>query len=131
MSENNRLTAVRKMLEYIGSHLYEPMTLSMIAKAADYSQYHAARIFKEEMGVSPFEYIRRKRLTEAALMLRKKPTRVLDVALDFVFDSHEGFTRAFTNAFGIAPKKFMSQPEPCDWKIPYYYLAALKSNLLT
>ena len=128
MSENNRSTAVKKMLDYIDAHLYEPMTLSMIAKAADYSQYHAARMFKEETGEAPFEYIRRKRLTDAAYTLRKKQSRVLDVALDFVFDSHEGFTRAFTNAFGIAPKRFMSQPKPCGWNIPYYYLDRLKNK---
>lgn len=130
MSENSRSEAVKKMLEYIGAHLREPLTLSLIAKAAGYSQYHAARIFKEETDLSPFEYIRRERLTEAAHALRNEPSRVLDVALDFVFDSHEGFTRAFTNAFGIAPKKFALYPEPDDWNIPFYYLDRLKTKSL-
>ena len=42
---------------------------------------------------------------------------MLDIALDFVFDSHEGFTRAFSNAFGITPKKYASYPNPNGWKM--------------
>lgn len=107
MSDKNRdiSLAVVLMQEYIQTHLHEPLTSKDIAKSAGYSQYHAARLFKEETGVSPFEYIRRERLIQSAHILRSGKSRVLDIALDFVFDSHEGFTRAFTNAFGITPKK--------------------------
>ena len=67
----------------------------------------------------PFEYIRERRLVNAAAALRRESAKVVDVAFDFVFDSHEGFTRAFTKAFGIAPKRFASVPKPKDWIIPY------------
>ena len=39
-----------------------------------------------------------------------------------MFDSHEGFTRAFTRCLGISPKKFSEYPNPEGWLIPYYYL---------
>jgi hypothetical protein len=55
--------------------------------------------------------------------------KVLDVALDFVFDTHEGFTRAFTNGFGISPKKYASRPTPEGWLIPTSYLDRSKTNL--
>jgi hypothetical protein len=48
--------------------------------------------------------------------------RVLDVALDFVFDSQEGFTRAFTNGFGISPRRYAVHPAPEGWRIPTRYL---------
>jgi hypothetical protein len=54
---------------------------------------------------------------------------VLDIALDFVFDSHEGFTRAFSNAFGITPKKYATHADPEGWMIPYRYLNRQKSQL--
>ena len=38
---------------------------------------------------------------------------------DFVYGHHEGFTQAFTKAFGISPKRFSSIPEPNGWIIPY------------
>ena len=119
--------AAKQIREYIDAHLQEALTLSAIAKAAGYSQYHAARIFKEETGLSPFEYIRRQRLLGSAFALRNGKPRVLDIALDFVFDSHEGFTRAFSNAFGITPKKYASYPKPDGWRIPYRYLDRHKS----
>lgn len=124
----SEISATAKMKAYIAAHLQEPITASDVAKAAGYSQYHAARIFKEETGLSPFEYIRRERLTASAHALRQGKPKVLDIALDFVFDSHEGFTRAFTNAFGITPKKYASHLEPEGWMIPYRYLDRSKLN---
>ena len=120
--------AVEQMQAYIKAHLQEPITSSDIAKSVGYSQYHAARMFKEETGLSPFEYIRRERLIQSAHALRSGKPKVLDIALDFVFDSHEGFTRAFTNAFGITPKKYASHPKPDGWLIPYRYLDRHKNQ---
>ena len=121
--------AVQRIKEYIALHLHDAITAVDIAKAAGYSQYHAARVFKSMTGLSPFEFIRRERLTASSHTLRGGKQKVLDVALDFVFDSHEGFTRAFTNAFGIAPKKYADHPLPEGWLIPYRYLDRSKSNL--
>ncbi|NLN83066.1 MAG: helix-turn-helix transcriptional regulator [Firmicutes bacterium] len=113
---------VEKMIAYIEYNLHEVITAQDLARAAGYSQYHAARLFKEKMDLSPFEYIRQERLLRSAHALRKGSFRVLDVALDYVFDSHEGFTRAFTKAFGISPKKYAKYPDPLGWLIPYRYL---------
>jgi len=113
---------VERMRQFIHTHLQEAITARDVARAAGYSPYHAARLFKEEVGLSPFEYIRQERLTASARALRRGPARVLDVALDFVFDSHEGFTRAFSNAFGITPKRYAAHPVPDGWLIPYRYL---------
>ena len=110
--------AVRRMKQFISGSMQEPITAKDVASAAGYSQFHASRLFKEHTGSSPFEYIREQRLIQSALTLRRG-RKVIDVALDFVFDSHEGFTRAFSNAFGIAPKRFSSVPEPDGWLIPY------------
>ncbi len=103
--------AVGRMQAYIEAHLDEPVSLHDLASAARYSPYHAARIFKELTGKSPFEYLRLRRLTAAALRLQDPRRRVVDVAFDFVFDSHEGFTRAFARHFGVPPSRL---PQ-ADW----------------
>jgi len=126
--ETEITAAVGRMKAYISERLQEPITASEVAKAAGYSQYYAARIFKAETGLTPFEYIRRERLTHAAHALRTVQGKVLDIALDFVFDSHEGFTRAFANGFGISPKKYASYPTPDGWLIPRCYLDRSKLN---
>jgi len=113
---------------YVKEHLQDPITASGLAKATGYSQYHATRLFKAETGLSPFDYIRRERLIQSAHALRHGKLRVIDVALDFVFDSHEGFTRAFSNAFGICPKKFANYKNSEGWLIPYRYLDRKKAK---
>ena len=119
--------ATARMKAYIRTHLREPITAREVADAAGYSPFHAARVFKGQTGQSPFEYIRRERLTRSAHALRGTRVKVLDVALDFVFGSHEGFTRAFSNAFGITPKKYASVPEPDGWLVPRYFLDRQKN----
>ncbi len=121
--------AVDRMKKYIADQLHEPITASDVAKAAGYSQFHAARIFKAEIGLAPFQYIRRQRLTASARALRSGKHKVLDVALDFVFDTHEGFTRAFTNGFGITPKRYAARSTPEGWLIPTSYLDRSTTNL--
>jgi AraC-like DNA-binding protein len=78
----------------------------MLAQEAGYSPWHSARIFKELTGKTPFEYIRALRLSRAAEKLRDNNMRIIDVAFDYVFDSHEGFTRAFSRQFGINPRDY-------------------------
>lgn len=128
-TDREKVAAAKRMKSYIELHLQTPITAGDMAKAAGYSQYHAARIFKEETGMSPFEYIRRERMLQSAYALRGGNTKVLDVALDYVFDSHEGFTRAFTRAFGITPKKYAGCKAPEGWLVPFRYLNRSKSNL--
>ncbi len=89
------VNAVQRMRSFIDSHLSEPITLRMLAEAARYSPWHAAKVFKSLTGKTPFECIRSIRLSRAALRLRDEEVRIVDVAFDFVFRSHEGFTRAF------------------------------------
>lgn len=105
----DQINAVKRMQGFIEAHLAEPVTLSALARAARYSPWHAARLFKEYTGRSPFDYIRQRRLSAAANRLSASPCKVVDVAFDFVFDSHEGFTRAFTRQFGMPPRRFQRQ----------------------
>lgn len=118
-SKQQVVKAVQRMQDYIARHLQEPITMRQLANVAYYSPYHCARMFKELTGVPPFEYIRKMRLTQSALVLRDANKRVLDVALDFVFDSHEGFTRAFSKEFGVTPKKYAQKPGPMQLFLPY------------
>ncbi len=119
MESWERIDAVQRMQEYIEQNIHEPITLYELSKCAGYSPFHCARVFKELIGKSPFEYIRALRLTHAALKLRDEKMKVVDVALDFVFDSHEGFTRAFAKEFGITPNKYRKNSPPIYWFMPY------------
>lgn len=127
-----KILAVQKMQDYIEEHLHEPITLVMLAKAAGYSPWHAARMFKEMTGKTPFDYIRSLRLSRAAMKLHNEDVKIMDVALDFVFDSHEGFTRAFSKQFGITPKDYTRNRPELNLFMPRqvgdYYLTLQKGD---
>lgn len=114
----DRIKAAERMRDAIEARLDERITLSELARAARYSPFHAARLFKELTGKAPFEYIRARRLSLAAERLQDRPDRVADVAFDFVFDSHEGFTRAFSRQFGVAPSEYRKNPSKAELFMP-------------
>lgn len=118
MDEAENIMAVQRMQEYIESNILKKITLKELAVVAGYSPWHAARLFKEATGKAPFEYIRTLRLTKAALILRDNNEKIIDVAMDFVFDSHEGFTRAFSKEFGMPPIKYSQHTPPIKLFMP-------------
>ena len=113
-----KIKAAERMQAHIEAHLGEAMTMADLARAARYSRWHAARLFREVTGRSPFEYVRQRRLAAAAEALAGSSRRVVDVAFDFVFASHEGFTRAFAREFGVPPARFRRSGSPVEPFLP-------------
>jgi len=118
MENQENIEAVQRMQDFINAHLKERITMRMLADAAGYSPWHAAKIFKDLTGKSPFDCIRMMRLSRAAVRLREEEVKVIDVAFDFLFDTHEGFTRAFSRQFGITPRNFTQYKPPLRLFIP-------------
>jgi AraC family transcriptional regulator len=120
------------MQDFIEQHVTEPITLHSLSQAAGYSPWYSARIFREITGKAPFEYMRELRLSRAAIKLQYSDVRVVDVALDFVFESHEGFTRAFSKQFGISPREIARNRTPVRLFLPSkandYYLKMKKGE---
>ena len=106
MKSQDKINAVQRMQKYIDDNINEKITLHALAEEAGYSPWHSARIFKECTGEPPFDYIRKMRLSYAANRLKNENERIVDVAFDFVFGSHETFTRAFSKQFGMTPGSY-------------------------
>ncbi len=106
MDHRERIESIHRAQAYIEQHLGERISLQQLARAARLSPWHLSRTFKDVTGKSPFEYIRAARLSVAATRLVAEDSRIIDVALDHLFDSHEGFTRAFARRFGMTPSEF-------------------------
>ena len=119
MDKTSQIEAVKKVQKYIEGNLDKKMSLYMIAENCGYSPWYISRLFKEYTGKTIFEYLRAIRLSKAALKLRDTNTQVVDVALEFIFDTHEGFTRAFAKEFGINPKKYARYTPPIKLFMPY------------
>lgn len=95
---------LRRVLAHIDTQLAAPLALKELAAVAHFSPYHFHRLFAAWMGETLGDYLRRRRLERAALLLRADPALpVLNAALEVGFGSGEAFTRAFKSHFGHAP----------------------------
>lgn len=97
---------VQNVVDYIEANLTDLLDLKEVAQTANCSLYHFHRIFQATAGNSLKEYIRKRRLAEAARELRYTKKRILEIALDFGYESHEAFTRAFQRETGRTPGDF-------------------------
>lgn len=111
--------AVQRMQNYIEQHISEEISLTDLSRAAHFSPWYSARIFKELTAFSPAEYIRRMKLSRSALRLRDENLRVIDVAFDMGFASVDGYQRAFRREFGCNPKEYSKSPVPLPLFTPY------------
>lgn len=96
----------------IKNHDDEALTLSRLAKVLGYSEFYVSRKFSEISGMSLRDYMRYRRLAFALRELRDTERGILDIALDYGFSSHEAFTRAFREAYGITPSEYRKKPVP-------------------
>ncbi|WP_028545407.1 effector binding domain-containing protein [Paenibacillus taiwanensis] len=108
MDHYNRIQAA---IDFMELHLQEELQIEQIAKAACFSAFHFQRLFQAISGFSVQTYIRRRRLSEAAIVLKSTDRNILDVALDYQYNSQEAFTRAFDSCFGITPAKYRSSTQ--------------------
>ena len=105
------MTPVNTAIWYIESHMRDQISLSSVAEAAGVSRFHLARAFAAATGHSVMGYTRARRMAEAAKTLKAGAPDILSVALSFGYNSHEAFTRAFRETFGVTPAEFRAHPK--------------------
>src|SRR2546430_9226446 len=98
------MNPAQKALWFIESHLAGELTLDEIAGVAGVSRFHMVRAFAEVTGLSVMRYVRARRLSEAARALAGGAPDILNLALEADYGSHEAFTRAFRDHFGVTPE---------------------------
>lgn len=94
---------IRDLLDWLESHLDQPLSLDNVAAKAGYSKWHLQRMFKDVTGQAIGAYIRARRLSKSAVALRLTARPILDIALQYRFDSQQTFTRAFKKQFSQTP----------------------------
>ncbi len=95
---------IERALWYIELELGSHLDLGRVARHCNMSPFALARLFALSTGWPVMRYIRARRLSQAALTLRRGAPDILKVALDAGYGSHEAFTRAFCDLFGFTPK---------------------------
>lgn len=96
------------ILDYVDMNIEDKITLADLAKVAGYSPFHFSRVFSEIMGISATTYIRIRKFQYAIIDLDNGKS-VVDTAIKYAFESHEGFTRLFKQLYGFAPEYLKNQ----------------------
>ncbi|WP_249597315.1 helix-turn-helix transcriptional regulator [Peribacillus frigoritolerans] len=97
---------IQKTIEYIENSLQDELSLENIARFAGFSKFHYHRIFHKEVGVTVSEYIRYRRIANAANMLLYTDEKIIDIALYYRFETQESFTRSFKKYYDLPPGQY-------------------------
>jgi AraC family transcriptional regulator len=116
----NYTDIIQNTLNYIDDHITEKLFADELAKLAGFSTYHFYRIFRSLVGITIMTYVTRRKL-QYALYELSIGGKVLDIALNYGFETHAGFTKAFKKHFGYAPNFYrihapISPPQKIDLK---------------
>ena len=111
--------SVFRSLEIIERQIAEKLTVEHIANSVYFSKYHYQRLFREIVGDSVMSYVNKRKLTLAGKMLLETEMTILEIALAFGFDSHEGFTRSFKAYMGVNPTHYRK-----------YHLSAISQKIV-
>lgn len=107
-------------IDYIEANLKTGITAAELADRAGFSLYHYYRLFQQETGMPVMQFILRRRLLHAIVMIENGSTKT-DAALEYGFDTYAGFYKAFVREFGCTPWEYISckrvrQPYRLDLK---------------
>ena len=101
---------IQETVDYIEEHLAEEIKIETLARLASLSQFYYQRLFSRLVKKPVNEYIRLRRLARASEALLDKSKRILDIALDVGFSSHEILTRTFKTTYGMTPEEYRTNP---------------------
>ena len=95
-----------RVIQYIDTHMEEPIKLANLANAAGLTRMHFAAQFRAAVGMSPHEYLLRRRISRAQTLLRDPRQRLVDVALSVGFQAQPHFTTVFRRYVGESPHQW-------------------------
>jgi AraC family transcriptional regulator len=100
-----QLLLLQQIIDYIEDHIRDEIDPENLAKIAGYSPYHFYRVFQKHTGYTLMDYVVKRRL-QYALHELVHGKKVIQIAMDYGFDTHAGFTKAFKKCFGSPPSLY-------------------------
>lgn len=102
--------SIQNVIDFIEENLAQSYSPEELSKVAALSPFYFQRLFTRLVKRPVNEYVKMRRLARACETLKDKGKRILDVALEHGFNSHEHFTKTFKSAFGITPEEYRDNP---------------------
>lgn len=97
------ISQLNNAINYIEENICDDIALSDISKVTEYSEYHFGRLFYYIVGMPLSEYVRKRKLTLAAIELQGSNVKVIDLAMKYGYESTDSFTRAFAKQHSVTP----------------------------
>ena len=97
---------IEKAIEYIEENLQCEISLAECARVSGYSPYHFLRVFRSTVGLTPSDYIRKRRITEISREMMQGKQYLSSIAFRYGFNSKENFIRAFKKEHQILPTEY-------------------------
>ena len=117
--EAEHMSKLRQVLEFIGEHYSEELTISRLAGMCYFSDYYFMRFFKKYVGTSCLEYIKNLRLEKAAGLFAHGETSVMEASLSAGFSNLSYFYREFRKKYGVTPTKYIESLSSGSVKPPH------------
>ncbi|MFJ7972981.1 helix-turn-helix domain-containing protein [Psychrobacillus sp. NPDC096389] len=113
-----QLLLLQQVIDYIDEHIKEDINPEELATLVGYSPYHFYRIFDKHIGYTVMNYVQKRKL-QFALYELVQGKKIIQIALDYGFETHSGFTKAFKKCFGSPPSLYrlhcpISLPQKLD-----------------
>lgn len=105
LQNDSTVTAVR-IKNYIDAHYLEELSLAILAEKLNINRYYLSHLFKDYTGLSPMQYINKRRLNKAQNLLLTTDLTVTDIAMQCGYNNSNYFQTAFNNAIGMPPGKY-------------------------
>lgn len=102
----NENTIVGRTLQYIADHVYDRLSVEVVAKETGVSASHLTALFRRQMSISPGEYIRRVKLEESKSLIREGRMNFSQIAAALQYSTIHHFSRQFKENFGISPSEY-------------------------
>ncbi len=97
------LTQLNRAMAYIEAHLDKDLALAEVSSVTTYSHYHFGRLFYYIADMPLSEYIRKRKLSQAAMKLQTSDDKVIDLAFMYGYDNADSLSRAFVRQHGVTP----------------------------
>ncbi|WP_315874641.1 AraC family transcriptional regulator [Thermocoleostomius sinensis] len=97
---------LRHVLDYIHDHLHQEIKLADLASLLGISQYHFSHLFKQSIGIAPYQYLLRQRIERAKQLLHRSDRSITEIAFLCGFNSHSHLSQQFRQQTGMTPKAY-------------------------
>ncbi|MBD3882421.1 helix-turn-helix transcriptional regulator [Phormidium tenue FACHB-886] len=95
-----------QVLEYINEHLDQDIKLADLAQLLGMSQFHFSHLFKQSIGIAPYQYLLQQRIERAKHLLKQTDRSIMDIAFLCGFNSHSHLSKQFRQLTGVTPRAY-------------------------